>query len=69
MLDGGLGSQLGKFSKGNEEAQKILKSSLWSASLIDKFPDIIEKVHKIYYESGANICLSSSYQASIESFT
>lgn len=46
----------------------ITTDRLWSARLLIDSPQIIQQIHESYYEGGANICISSSYQASFEGF-
>ncbi len=41
---------------------------MWSASLLLLNPEAIYQVHLGYYLSGADVCISSSYQASYTGF-
>ncbi|KAJ3102819.1 Homocysteine S-methyltransferase 1 [Phlyctochytrium planicorne] len=61
ILDGGLASEL-------ENDGKDLSGKLWSARLITEDPGAIEKVHLKYLLGGADIIITSSYQASIPGF-
>ncbi|MCZ6787441.1 MAG: homocysteine S-methyltransferase [Planctomycetota bacterium] len=59
ILDGGLATEL--------EAQgHDLSDALWSARLLRDDPGAIRDVHKAYLEAGADIIVTSSYQATIE---
>ena len=61
VLDGGLSNQL--------EAQGAdLRDSLWSARLLADDPAEITKAHAAYYAAGAQIVITSSYQASFQGF-
>lgn len=61
IIDGALGTQIQK--NGHN-----VNDSLWSAKFLDENPDLIKEVHLQYLEAGADILISSSYQASIEGF-
>ena len=57
VLDGGLATEL--------EARGFdLADALWSARLLADAPDAIEAVHLAYFEAGADIATTASYQAS-----
>ena len=61
VLDGGLSNQL--------EAQGAdLRDSLWSARLLADDPAQITKAHTAYYAAGAQVVITSSYQASFQGF-
>ena len=61
VLDGGLATQL--------EAQGAdLSSALWSARLLRDDPAQIVDAHRSFYEAGAEVAISASYQASFEGF-
>ena len=61
VLDGGLSNQL--------EAQGAdLRDSLWSARLLADDPAEITRAHAAYYAAGAQVVISSSYQASFQGF-
>jgi homocysteine S-methyltransferase len=61
VLDGGLATQL--------EAQgHDLSSSLWSARLLLDDPAAIVEAHRRYFEAGARVAITSSYQASFDGF-
>ena len=61
VLDGGLSNQL--------EAQGAdLRDSLWSARLLADDPTEITKAHAAYYAAGAQVVITSSYQASFQGF-
>ncbi|HEX4787185.1 MAG TPA: homocysteine S-methyltransferase [Actinospica sp.] len=60
-LDGGLSNQL--------EAQGAdLGDELWSARLLDDDPAAIIAAHAAYYAAGAQVVITSSYQASFQGF-
>ncbi|KAJ3320504.1 hypothetical protein HDV06_005233 [Boothiomyces sp. JEL0866] len=62
VLDGGFATELERISSYS------LKTNLWSAQLLYSDPESIKKLHQIYYEAGADIATTCSYQASIEGF-
>ena len=61
VLDGGLATEL-------ERRGHDLGDALWSARLLRDAPDDIEAVHRAYFEAGAHVAISASYQASYEAF-
>lgn len=61
VLDGGLSNQLGA-------AGHDLSDELWSARLLADQPEAIAEAHLAYYEAGANVAITSSYQATFEGF-
>jgi homocysteine S-methyltransferase len=61
VLDGGLATQL--------EAQgHKLDSELWSARLLVDDPEAIIQAHVAYFQAGAQVATTASYQASIDGF-
>ncbi|GGT32411.1 homocysteine S-methyltransferase [Streptomyces kurssanovii] len=61
VLDGGLSNQL--------QAQGCdLTGSLWSARLLADDPGQIEAAHTAYVRAGAQVLITSSYQATFEGF-
>lgn len=62
-VDGGLGSAL------QESGLSICKDPLWSARILATRPNAIREVHRSYLEAGAEIIITSSYQASIQGFS
>ena len=61
VLDGGLATQL--------EAQgHDLSTELWSARLLLDEPGAIREAHRRYFEAGAQVAISASYQASYAGF-
>ncbi|MGW2563556.1 homocysteine S-methyltransferase [Streptomyces sp. NPDC001514] len=61
VLDGGLSNQL--------EAQGCdLSDALWSARLLADGPEQIEAAHTAYVRAGAQVLITSSYQATFEGF-
>ncbi|MFE6164785.1 homocysteine S-methyltransferase [Streptomyces sp. NPDC056486] len=61
VLDGGLSNQL-------EAAGHDLSDALWSARLLADEPGAIVAAHRAYYEAGADIAITASYQATFEGF-
>lgn len=45
-----------------------LKKELWEAHFIRKNPGLITKCHREYYEAGADIVITASYQANSDIF-
>ncbi|MFF8710597.1 homocysteine S-methyltransferase [Streptomyces sp. NPDC015184] len=61
LLDGGLSNQL--------EAQGCdLSDALWSARLLADGPEQIEAAHAAYVRAGAQVLITSGYQATFEGF-
>ncbi len=61
VLDGGLATEL--------EAQgEDLSSALWSARLLTDDPDAIYRAHRAFFEAGAEVATTSSYQVSAQGF-
>ncbi|MEV6192393.1 homocysteine S-methyltransferase [Streptomyces sp. NPDC051920] len=61
VLDGGMSNQL-------EAAGHDLSDALWSARLLADRPEAIVEAHLGYYEAGADVAITSSYQATFEGF-
>ncbi|MFI5659124.1 homocysteine S-methyltransferase [Streptomyces sp. NPDC051684] len=61
VLDGGLSNQL-------EAAGHDLSDELWSARLLAEVPEAIVAAHRAYYEAGASVAITASYQATFEGF-
>jgi homocysteine S-methyltransferase len=61
VLDGGMSNAL-------EDRGHDLSSPLWTASLLADRPEEVAAVHRAYYEAGADVATSASYQASVEGF-
>ncbi len=61
VLDGGLSAAL-------EEAGHDLSDELWTARLLLSDPDVVRAAHLAYYRAGADVVITSSYQASFEGF-
>ena len=61
VLDGGLATEL-------ERRGHNLSGGLWSARLLDEDPEAIADVHRAFYEAGAVVAISASYQASFQGF-
>ena len=61
ILDGGLATEL-------EARGHDLSDRLWSARLLMTDPDAIADVHLAYYQAGAHVATTASYQATIPGF-
>ncbi|WP_236246083.1 homocysteine S-methyltransferase [Streptomyces sp. CC210A] len=61
VLDGGLSNQL-------EAAGHDLGDALWSARLLAEDPEALVAAHLAYYEAGADVATTASYQATFEGF-
>ncbi|GAA3135663.1 homocysteine S-methyltransferase [Kribbella aluminosa] len=61
ILDGGLSNAL-------EDRGHDLSDTLWSARLLRDDPAEIAAVHRAYYEAGAMVATTASYQASVIGF-
>lgn len=61
ILDGGLGTEL-------EARGADLRDPLWSAKVLVEDPERIREVHTAYFEAGADVAISASFQASFEGF-
>src|SRR6476659_29049 len=62
ILDGGLSNAL-------EDRGHDLSDPLWTARLLRDDPGEIAAVHRAYFEAGARVATTASYQASVEGFT
>jgi homocysteine S-methyltransferase len=61
ILDGGLGTEL-------EARGADLRDPLWSAKVLVEDPGRIREVHAAYFDAGADVAISASFQASFEGF-
>ena len=61
ISDGGLATEL-------EARGHDLSDDLWSARLLFDAPDEIATVHRAFYQAGAAIATTASYQASFDGF-
>ncbi|QFR01091.1 homocysteine S-methyltransferase [Streptomyces phaeolivaceus] len=61
VLDGGMSNQL-------QTAGHDLSDELWSARLLVERPEAITEAHLAYYEAGASVAITASYQATFEGF-
>jgi len=61
VIDGGLATELA--GRGFD-----LSDHLWSARLLADAPEAIASVHLDYFEAGADVAITASYQASYEGF-
>ena len=59
VLDGGLSTAL-------EEQGADLGGSLWTARLLAEEPERIAAAHRAFFEAGAQVATTASYQASVE---
>jgi homocysteine S-methyltransferase len=58
ILDGALATEL-------ERRGADLHDPLWSARLLLENPDLIRQVHRDYFDAGADVATTASYQASL----
>jgi homocysteine S-methyltransferase len=61
VLDGGMSNQL-------ESAGHDLSDDLWSARLLAEEPEAITAAHLAYFDAGADVAITASYQATFEGF-
>ncbi|MEU9579235.1 homocysteine S-methyltransferase [Streptomyces chilikensis] len=61
VLDGGMSNQL-------EAAGHDLSDELWSARLLAERPEAVVEAHLAYFEAGADVAVTASYQATFEGF-
>src|SRR4051812_49620334 len=61
VLDGGLGTLL-------EARGHDLSGGVWSARLLRDEPEAIVAAHREFFEAGARVAITASYQASFEGF-
>jgi homocysteine S-methyltransferase len=61
ILDGALATEL-------ERRGADLHGPLWSAKLLMEQPSLIRAVHRDYFEAGADVAITASYQATFEAF-
>jgi homocysteine S-methyltransferase len=61
VLDGGLSTAL-------EEQGADLGGALWTARLLGEQPERIAHAHRSYFEAGARVATTASYQASVEGY-
>ncbi|TDM50423.1 homocysteine S-methyltransferase [Macrococcoides goetzii] len=61
ILDGGFGTTVEQFGYD-------VKHELWSSNLLQSNPEAVYIVHQAFVDSGAEIILTNTYQASVQSF-
>ncbi|GGQ03791.1 homocysteine S-methyltransferase [Streptomyces griseomycini] len=61
VLDGGMSNQLAA-------AGHDLGDELWSARLLAEDPEAVTGAHLAYFEAGADVAITASYQATFEGF-
>ena len=61
VLDGGLATRL-------EAYGRDLGGDLWSARLLAEEPELVSRVHRDYFEAGADVAITAAYQASVPAF-
>ncbi len=61
VLDGGMSNQLAA-------AGHDLSDALWSARLLAEDPEAVTAAHLAYFEAGADVAITASYQATFEGF-
>ncbi|WP_297602804.1 homocysteine S-methyltransferase [Microcella sp.] len=62
VIDGGLGSHL-------ESLGHDLSGNLWSARLLLDDPQAIQAAHRDFFEAGARVAISASYQVSFDALS
>lgn len=62
VLDGALATEL-------ERRGANLSGGLWSARALLERPELIAAVHRDYFDAGADVAITASYQASVAGFT
>jgi homocysteine S-methyltransferase len=61
ILDGALATEL-------ERRGADLRDALWSAKSLIEQPELIKDVHRDYFDAGADVATTATYQASFEGF-
>jgi homocysteine S-methyltransferase len=61
VLDGALATEL-------ERRGADLHDALWSAKVLMEQPNLIRLVHRDYFEAGADVAITASYQANFDAF-
>lgn len=61
ILDGAMATELEKRGVDTD-------SELWSAAALMNDPQAVKDVHKSYFESGADVAITNTYQANLEAF-
>ena len=61
IVDGALATEL-------ERRGCDLNDALWSAKVLMEQPELIRQVHLDYFNAGADIAITASYQATVEGF-
>ncbi|REE86433.1 homocysteine S-methyltransferase [Paenibacillus taihuensis] len=61
ILDGAMATEL-------ESQGCDLNDRLWSAKVLMENPDLIGRVHRDYFEAGADVAITASYQATVQGF-
>jgi len=61
LLDGGLATEL-------ERAGHDISGDLWSATLLQDAPAAVLAAHRAFFDAGARLATTASYQASFEGF-
>lgn len=61
IIDGAMGTELEKLGCN-------LNDALWSAKVLMEQPERIQQVHRTYFEAGADVAITASYQATLDGF-
>jgi homocysteine S-methyltransferase len=61
ILDGAMATEI-------EKQGFVIDSALWSAAVIHDHPDSVKKVHMDYFEAGADVATTNTYQATLPGF-
>jgi homocysteine S-methyltransferase len=59
VLDGAMGTEL-------ERRGADVHDPLWSAKVLLETPELVREVHAAYFDSGADVAISASYQATFD---
>ena len=61
VIDGAMATELEKLGVDTD-------NELWSATALIENPDAITAVHKSYFQAGADIAITNTYQANVSEF-
>lgn len=61
LIDGAMSTAL-------ENLGAKTNNSLWTASVLDTAPELVSKVHQQYFEAGARLVITDTYQANVPAF-
>ena len=61
VLDGAFGTEIARRGFNTND-------DLWAAKALFEKPELVKAVHRDYFEAGADVSISASYQATVEGF-